>query len=166
MLRFRGACALSSFRQAKLLESVKAVAPSVGQIHAEFAHFAEVDGSLAARELELLTLLLTYGPPPPAESPEGSVLLALPRFGTISPWSSKATDIAHNCGLHGVRRLERGVLFTLTRRGGGSLDAGELQAAAPLLFDRMTQTVVTDLDHAQQLFVRAEPTKAAPLFWP
>ncbi len=158
MLRFRGARALSTFRQVKLLEAVSAVAPTVGEIHAEFCHFAEVDRELASTERNLLERLLTYGPPPPAEPTRGATLLVLPRFGTISPWSSKATDIAHNCGLHCVRRLERGVLYSLVAQGSEPLVASEVEAAAPLLFDRMTQTVVTDPSAAERLFARAEPT--------
>ena len=95
---------------------------------------------------------------PMADAPaDASRLLVVPRPGTISPWSSKATDIARRCGLGPVRRLERGTRFTLRAAGGGPLDAALLGAAAAVLHDRMTEVVLRNAAEAERLFVQAEP---------
>ena len=93
MLIFRGAPALSEFRKQKLSSSLKAIEPAIEGLYAEFVHFVEVTGDLSDIESATLTALLTYGPQVSAEDPEGELLLVVPRPGTISPWSSKATDI-------------------------------------------------------------------------
>ncbi len=80
-------------------------------MYAEFAHFAEVTGGLTGDEQQVLARLLKYGPSVPVQEPTGRLFLVLPRFGTISPWSSKASDIARNCGLAKIQRLERGIAF-------------------------------------------------------
>ena len=108
MLIFRGAPALSEFRKQKLFSSLKAIEPAIVGVYAEFVHFAEVDGDLSDSESETLQSLLSYGPKasaPKVDEFEGELRLVVPRPGTISPWSSKATDIAHNVGLSSVRRL-------------------------------------------------------------
>ncbi|HEX2566368.1 MAG TPA: phosphoribosylformylglycinamidine synthase, partial [Burkholderiales bacterium] len=103
--------------------------------------------------------LLTYGPTRRSDTRPGRLFLVVPRFGTISPWSSKATDIARNCGLDGIRRIERGTLY---RVGGKGLDAAAL---APLLHDRMTETVLASPDDAARLFehVAPRPLRAVPV---
>jgi phosphoribosylformylglycinamidine synthase len=153
MLILRGAPALSAFRHGKLLEQLIGKVAAVTGVYAEFAHFVEVEGSLSAEEEQILARLLRYGPSVPVQEPSGSLLLCIPRFGTISPWSSKATDIAHNCGLDKVRRLERGIAYYL----GGELSDSDLQSAAGLLHDRMTQTVLRQLEDAARLFSHATP---------
>src|SRR5690606_21549019 len=121
----------------------------------------DLAADLDAGEHALLETLLRYGPrdtagqeaEAPADGDADTLhFLVLPRPGTISPWSSKATDIARNCGLDKVRRLERGIRYSL--RGG---DASQYQAIAALLHDRMTQSVVQDLAEAENLFAVAEP---------
>ena len=105
MLILRGAPALSAFRHGKLLEQLTLKVPAVSGVYAEFAHFAEVVGVLTGDEQSVLARLLKYGPSVPVQEPAGRLFLVLPRFGTISPWSSKASDIARNCGLAKVQRL-------------------------------------------------------------
>ena len=152
ILKLRGARALSEFRLAKLLPALQQVHSGVRQVHAEFWHFVEVAAEPGAPERVLLERLLRYGEPAPAEPPRGALFLAVPRLGTISPWSSKATDIARNCGLAEVLRLERGIAYTL------EIDAAaERTALAALLHDRMTETVLDSLDDAQQLFRHVAP---------
>ncbi|MFS1429857.1 hypothetical protein LMH73_022750, partial [Vibrio splendidus] len=107
----RGSPALSEFRVNKLLELCRELSLPVTGIYAEFAHFADLTADLDESEVEKLEKLLTYGPTIEEHEPEGLLLLATPRPGTISPWSSKSTDIAHNCGLAKVSRLERGTAF-------------------------------------------------------
>ena len=111
MLILRGAPALSAFRHGKLLEQLTQKVGSVSGVYAEFAHFAEVTGVLTEDEQGVLARLLKYGPSVPVQEPSGRLFLVVPRFGTISPWSSKATDIAHNCGLAKIERLERGIAY-------------------------------------------------------
>jgi phosphoribosylformylglycinamidine synthase len=152
ILKLRGARALSEFRLAKLLPSLQQVTPGVRRVHAEFWHFAEAAAEPSAAERALLERLLRYGEPAPAEAPRGALFLAVPRPGTISPWSSKATDIARNCGLAGVLRIERGVAYSLEIDG-----AAERSGLGALLHDRMTETVLDSLDDAQQLFRHVAP---------
>ncbi len=157
MLRFRGGPALSPFRLEKLLTALRQRVPVVTDVYAEFAHF--VDGSLTVYEREVLDRLLRYGPAATRPQPDGAPLfLVIPRPGTISPWSSKATDIAHNCGLRRVRRIERGVSYYVDFER--PLTDGELIELKPLLHDRMTEAVLEPDDDPAVLFAQAEP---APL---
>ena len=153
ILKLRGARALSEFRLAKLLPALQQVHPGVRRVDAEFWHFAEVAAEPGAAERALLERLLRYGEPAPAEPARGALLLAVPRLGTISPWSSKATDIARNCGLAGVLRIERGIAYRLETEGRRRTRA----ALAALLHDRMTETVLDSLDEAEQLFRHVAP---------
>ena len=107
----RGSPALSAFRINKLLARFQAANLPVSAIYAEYIHFADLNAPLSADDRERLARLLQYGPSLNSHTPTGKLLLVTPRPGTISPWSSKATDIAHNCGLAQVVRLERGVAY-------------------------------------------------------
>src|SRR5438132_4612113 len=152
VLTLPGAVALSPFRVEKLLASLPP-RPGPAAIDTRFVHFAAIEAPLDARETQVLEKLLTYGTPAHGE-PRGTLLLVLPRFGTVSPWSSKATDIAHNCGLSKVTRIERGVAYYVSARDPG------LEAA---IHDRMTETVVTDFADAQKLFAHARPQPLATI---
>lgn len=110
----RGSPALSEFRVNKLVELCREQQLPVSGIYAEFMHFADLSADLDAQALEKLEKLLTYGPTIQEHEPQGLLLLVTPRPGTISPWSSKATDIAHNCGLANVKRLNAVPLITLS----------------------------------------------------
>jgi phosphoribosylformylglycinamidine synthase len=158
MLTLPGAPAYSRFRLDKFLEDLRSLCPAVSSAAARHMHFADLERDLEAQEMRLLKRLLSYGPTRKVAFPEGSVLLVVPRFGTISPWSSKATDIAHNCGLAAVRRLERGVAWHIVSRR--PLDAEELDALSAPLHDRMTESVVQRVEDAARLFERHVP---APL---
>ena len=118
MLTLRGAPALSDFRLQKLQERLRTATGPDLRIYAEFMHFADSDRDPTGEELAVLERLLRYGPRLPAHAPEGRLVLVVPRPGTISPWSSKATDIAHNCGLGTIRRLERGTAYYLETEAG------------------------------------------------
>ncbi len=154
MLKLSGAPALSAFRREKLLSKLQALNPKVKGIYAEFVHFAESTAELEENEKAMLDRILRYGPSVPTETPVGVMLLVLPRFGTISPWSSKATDIIKNCGLSKVARVERGVAYWID----GDIDNQALAALKALIYDRMVETVVQDFDAASALFSHAEPT--------
>ncbi|WP_058555064.1 phosphoribosylformylglycinamidine synthase [Thiohalocapsa sp. ML1] len=155
MLCLRGAPALSAFRLAKLEQRLRAGGLPDARLTAVLMHFADLSRDLAAGELAVLERLLRYGPAAGVDAePAGRLLLVVPRPGTISPWSSKATDIAQHCGLDAVLRLERGVAFYLDAP---ALDDDAVATAAALLHDRMTEAVLFDVAHAERLFARAEP---------
>ncbi|OCH27327.1 phosphoribosylformylglycinamidine synthase [Aliivibrio fischeri] len=151
----RGSPALSEFRVNKLLELCRDLSLPVTGIYAEFAHFADVTAELDASEVQKLEKLLTYGPTIEEHEPEGLLLLTTPRLGTISPWSSKSTDIAHNCGLDKIARLERGTAFYIE----SSEELSELQLVElkAILHDRMMEVVFTDFESASALFAVSEP---------
>ncbi len=153
MLILRGAPALSAFRHGKLLAQLTHKVPAVTGLYAEFAHFAEVTEALGEEELQILARLLKYGPSVPVQEPSGHLLLVVPRFGTISPWSSKASDIAHNCGLAKIQRLERGIAYYVS----GELSDAERAQVSALLHDRMTQLVLERFEEAEHLFSHAQP---------
>ena len=155
MLELRGAPALSSFRTEKLLTQVKGAVPEVRHLYAEFMHFVDLDSPLTEAEDAVLQRLLSYGPSMPAEQPEGVLFLVVPRPGTLSPWSSKATDIAGNCGLKQIRRIERGTAYYISADRKLGLEQRELIAA--MLHDRMTQTVFHEMGGAELLFSKNEP---------
>ncbi|MBL34537.1 MAG: phosphoribosylformylglycinamidine synthase, partial [Oceanospirillaceae bacterium] len=155
MLELRGAPALSPFRQNKVLNKLQQALPHVTGVYAEFMHFADLSAELTESERLVLERILRYGPKAEVKEPAAEMQLVVPRFGTISPWSSKATDIAHNCGLSSILRLERGIAYYI--EGAKSEDRDII---ASLLHDRMTETVLSSSAAAEALFSHAEP---APL---
>jgi len=157
MLHLRGCPALSDFRLQKLLLQMQGHVPSLTGLHAEFLHIAELDEALSAHEQGVLEQLLDYGPDIPASRPAGLTLIVVPRPGTISPWSSKATDIVHNCGLEQVRRVERGIVYTLETGATAALPAVQRQQLLPLIHDRMTEAVLFDVNDTDVLFRHAVP---------
>lgn len=155
----RGSPALSEFRVNKLLELCRELDLPVTGIYAEFMHFADLTSDLNDADKEKLEKLLTYGPTIQEHQPTGTLLLVTPRPGTISPWSSKATDIAHNCGLSSIKRLERGTAYYVeTASELSELQTIELKA---ILHDRMMEVVFGDVESANALFVVAEPAPVA-----
>ncbi|WP_375278943.1 phosphoribosylformylglycinamidine synthase, partial [Pseudoalteromonas marina] len=153
MLILRGAPALSEFRVNKILARCKQSQLPVTNVYAEYAHFADLTSPLSVDEQTKLEKLLTYGPTIAEHTPAGTLILVTPRPGTISPWASKATDIAHNCGLKQVHRVERGIAYYIE----GELSAEQLAQATALLHDRMTEATHTELEAAAQLFRNDSP---------
>lgn len=148
----RGAPALSEFRARKLLSAFAEKGLQIDSVYAEYVHFAKVSAPLTEEERAVLAKLLTYGPRAGAGDARGILYLVTPRPGTISPWSSKATDIARNCALTGVARLERGVAYYVS-----GADAGDAAAIAPLIHDRMMEHVFGSLSDAERLFAEQAP---------
>ena len=155
-----GGVALSDFRSLKLLQTLKAVQPSVKSLSSQFVHLVDCDADFEAVEVGLLRSILTYGRDyarPFLANNEETIIqrLVIPRAGTISPWSSKATDILHNCGLSNISRVERGILFYI----GITEDPSEntIKNIDKYLHDRMTQIVVSEILEAKQLFSSANP---------
>ncbi|AFL76163.1 phosphoribosylformylglycinamidine synthase [Thiocystis violascens] len=160
MLVLRGAPAMSEFRLRKLADRLREHIGTPIQPYAEYVHFAQLADApadaLSPDGRAVLERLLRYGPRLSGHEPEGALVLAVPRPGTISPWSSKATDIARNCGLTAIRRLERGTAYYLTLAT-GTLDPEMRRAASAFLHDRMTELALFDLESARCLFESAEP---------
>ena len=150
---FPGSNALSAFRLRQLLPRLQAIHDKVEGLTARYIHLVASPSPLSDEVSRQLGALLTYGEP--ALSAEGPSLVVTPRFGTVSPWASKATDIAHNCGLD-LRRVERVTQYHVVLKKGllstPSLSDSQWQAIAHLLHDRMTESVVKDLQAAQALF--------------
>jgi phosphoribosylformylglycinamidine synthase len=155
-----GAIALSPFRVDKLLASLPPKLAEAITLDARFVHFVAVSEPLDNAETKVLERLLTYGTPAHGE-PKGAMLLVLPRFGTVSPWSSKATDIAHNCGLAKVVRVERGIAYHVSAKDPGPLSDKSRKALDGVIHDRMTETVVTALEEAAKLFEHFPPKPLA-----
>jgi phosphoribosylformylglycinamidine synthase len=153
VLKLRGDAALSAFRLDKLNAGLEHLEPGLRVIDARRWYFVEVDEALSPSDAGVLRSLLGCGTPDSSDPvARGHLLLVVPRIGTISPWSSKATDIARQCGLHRVRRIERGTAFDLTAPPG---------TAVSVLHDRMTETVVDTLDAAELLFHHVSPKPLA-----
>ena len=147
----RGASALSLFRIQKLAQKAAALGLPQAEIASEYWYFVSSPAALDAAQTEKLQALLSAVR---VDTPAAgqSLFLITPRIGTISPWSSKATDIAHNCGLDGVERIERGMAVYVS----GSLHDNERAQWASLLHDRMTESVLPDFQSAEQLFAAHE----------
>ena len=157
MKTLRGAPALSDFRVSKLLNQCSELQLPVTDIYAEFTHFAHITEALNTEESQVLQQLLKYGPTIEEHEPVGQFLLVTPRPGTISPWSSKSTDIAHNCGLTKVIRLERGLAYYVTTKNLAPLTPAQQSTLNTLLHDRMMETIFNELNDATALFASAEP---------
>ncbi|WP_144979499.1 phosphoribosylformylglycinamidine synthase [Halomonas sp. C22] len=159
MLELRGAPALSAFRHERLLTVLRECVPEVEALSAHYVHFIDHHEELDTASQERLAKLLDYGSQAAQEPLEQALrFLVVPRLGTQSPWSSKATDIAHNCGLSQIHRIERGVDYRVALRG--TATAEQWDAIGALLHDRMTENVLADTAAASQLFAHHSP---APL---
>ncbi|MCR5536293.1 MAG: phosphoribosylformylglycinamidine synthase [Succinivibrio sp.] len=150
-----GSAALSSFRIDKLKEALNAQGITVEALSTHYVHFVDVSEPLTDKEQEVLAHILTYGPKMQEQLHDGALLLVVPRLGTISPWSSKATDIAHNCGLMKINRLERGIAYNC--RFSKELTEAQLEQFKALIHDRMMEVVLTDYAEAQALFKQQTP---------
>ncbi len=159
ILSLRGRHALSPFRVTKLLAALAHACPQhrVAGVSALYWHFVLCARPLAPAERDVLERLLTYGPHDEAASDHGVPFIVVPRPGTISPWSSKATDIARNCGLDAVTRIERGVVYRVATLDREPLGDGVRAALLPLLHDRMTEAVLPTLEEAALLFGHHSP---------
>ncbi|MBM2853868.1 MAG: phosphoribosylformylglycinamidine synthase [Steroidobacteraceae bacterium] len=155
MLELEGAPALSDFRLERLLTSLRRVVPSMWRVQVHYRHFVDHSRTPDADESRILERLLDHDPPPADANGGGQLLLTVPRPGTISPWSSKATDIAHVCGLDFVRRIERGRLWRF--EADSVLTSSQLTALAATLHDPMTEAVLVDPGCAARLFESHEP---------
>ena len=158
LLFLRAAPAFSSFRLQGLQQGVAAAVAGVRIVTVEYWHFVATRQALSEAERRQLAALLEEPREPGSEGSElrGELLLVTPRIGTISPWSSKATDIARNSGLHSVDRIERGIAYRLEAKR-RRLTASEKEGLAGLLHDRMLETVLDDFARTADLFRQVTP---------
>jgi phosphoribosylformylglycinamidine synthase len=154
MLKIPGTSAFSDFRTRKLLTDLQKIDRTINAVTAQFVHFVDLERNLTETELKTLNRLLSYGHSETLSELQGEKLLVVPRSGTISPWSSKATEIAQRCGLTAVLRLERGIEYCLETSV--ILSAESKKAICALIHDRMTQTVLESRDDLE-IFTHHEP---------
>ncbi|MDE1949813.1 MAG: phosphoribosylformylglycinamidine synthase, partial [Burkholderiales bacterium] len=164
LLHFEGGNALSEFRAQALLARLRVAVPRVAAVSARHVHWAAFDRAPSADEVERLRSILDYGEPAAAAQDKSLIVVVMPRLGTVSPWASKASDIARNCGFV-LHRVERVTEYRLVLDAGlfgkaRPLADAEREALAALLHDRMTESVAFERQAAARLF---EPQPAPPL---
>ena len=157
MIVIRGNQALSTFRIEKLKQQISAQLDSPVEISTETIYFIDQSQALTADEISRIHEILEINEKNhDLTMPAGSVIV-IPRMGTISPWSSKATDIFLHCGLESLNRIESGILYSIQKPGDSDLSESEKQQILPLLHDRMTQNVIPCFEEAEALFGKAKP---------
>ncbi|MEP6970317.1 MAG: phosphoribosylformylglycinamidine synthase, partial [Betaproteobacteria bacterium] len=158
---YEGANALGLFRVQQLLARLQAIDARVVRVDARFVHLVGSERVPSAALQQQLAALLGYGEAYSGAT-EGPLVVVTPRLGTVSPWASKATDIAHNCGLQ-VHRIERIVEYRIGLKSGllgrALLTVEQLQALTPVLHDRMTESALFTRAEASQLFTDLPSTR-------
>ncbi|MEO6017660.1 MAG: phosphoribosylformylglycinamidine synthase, partial [Polaromonas sp.] len=157
-----GINALSDFRVQQLLPGLQAIHDRIVGLSARFVHLVATEEPLAEAGRAQLAALLTYGEPcgpTPAKGDDSVLFIVSPRFGTVSPWASKATDIAHNCGF-AIKRIERITEYRVSLKSGlfgkAALTEAQKSQVAALLHDRMTESVMFDRSQAAGLFTELQ----------
>ena len=153
MFSLRGGPAHSDARRRRLLDTLRTAVPSLRDLETESVYFVDAERALTERETPRIEALLRDGVEPGAPAEDAANRIVVPRLGTISPWSSKATEIVRNCGLDTVRRVERGTTYRFV-----GLDDTQAERLDPAIHDRMTENVLTDIAQAEALFQHNEPT--------
>ena len=156
ILNLRGGAALSSFRIEKIRDEARKAGVEVTRLVAQYWHFVELETALTEAEQTVLVSALDYADRL-GSAPGGHFVLVTPRFGTVSPWSSKATDILHNCGLAKIRRIERGIAYQVELANGQSWADATSGVILPLLHDRMTEVLLHSVEEAAGLFKHVPP---------
>jgi phosphoribosylformylglycinamidine synthase len=159
MLILPGCNALSDFRVNKLLSALQLCVPEIISVQSHYIHFAKTTSELDINERKQLDALLDYGSNTHRIETESTRLIVIPRPGTISPWSSKATDIVHNSGLDKIKRIERGSVFSFQINEPNALKADQIALIKPLLHDRMTEILIGNEKDAKALFTTTEPAE-------
>ena len=157
MLILHGKSALSIFRIEKLLHKLRAVVPGIHAVASQYIHFIEAEKTITPEQQTVLERILMYGAHSAVADYKGTDILVVPRIGTISPWASKATDIAHNCGLKNISRIERGILYTIALPQEVQLTEWQKADLSNELHDRMIETCFYELEQAHALFDQHHP---------
>ena len=160
MLIIRGCAAFSDFRLANTLRDLHVISSKIFSLRTEHVHFVQLSEQLSDNESEQLYQLLDYGEITTKQTDLGeNSLIVVPRPGTISPWSSKATDIAHNCGLNKIVRIERGTIWFIEYQNDYKPSLAESAQIKTLIHDRMTETVLEKIEQVEQLFHHSAPAE-------
>ena len=155
MLELPGQAALSDFRLAKLTRSLQRADERVASVEARYTYFVATHANLPGKDRSRLDALLLSGDAPGKLQRGAKTLYVVPRPGTISPWSSKATDIARACDIEAVDRIERGICYGL--KFTGKVGDDDAMPLAHLLHDRMTEVVFAQASEVEALFEEHEP---------
>ena len=155
MIEIKGPPSHSPFRLQQLLGELRKLSDSIENLGARYTHFIDSNDQLDQKEIGVLKILLTYGPDWGIGPEKGQKIIVVPRLGTISPWSSKATEIVKLSGLSTIQRIERGIIYTLVNNG--TLEEQELESLFGKLHDRMTQTVLLRDQDAEFMFQSQTP---------
>ncbi|APC92378.1 MULTISPECIES: phosphoribosylformylglycinamidine synthase [Francisella] len=150
---YEGLSALSPFRREKILAAAKKISSKVESIAAQYIHVVEIDQELNNKQEQIIKSLLNYNREYGLAQPKGHTFITAPRVGTISPWSSKATDIIRNTGINTVKRVERAIVFGIE----GQVSVQELQAMQNLVYDRMVEEIFSSKEDLQRLFETRTP---------
>ena len=161
----RGSSALSDYKIEKLLSALRAASVKVASLSTAYVHLVDCADPLTDAQKEVLSKILTYGPEDVLHEDQGELFLVVPRIGTISPWATKATDIAHNCGLTNIHRIERGIAYYVLPESADGFTDSERASISALIHDRMMQVVLSSFDAASELFSTQTPApfKTIPL---
>lgn len=161
----RGSSALSDYKLDKLILSLRQAQVEIASISTAFVHLVDCAQALTDSQKDILGKILSYGPVDTAHEDQGELFLVVPRIGTISPWATKATDIAHNCGLTNIHRIERGIAYYIKSQSGAAFTQEERRVIGSLIHDRMMQVVLSSFDDAKSLFAEQTPApfKVVPL---
>src|SRR5574344_3078107 len=151
-----GSPAVSNFRIEKITQSLAKEGIKVSSISTHFVHLVDTKEALTKEQMQVVKKILSYGPAKVETQSEGELFFVIPRVGTISPWASKATDIAHNCGLNNVLRIERGVAYSVVKDGGALTDS-ERATVSARIHDRIMETVLSSLEDGAKLFEKQTP---------
>ncbi|MGY8873907.1 MAG: phosphoribosylformylglycinamidine synthase [Gammaproteobacteria bacterium] len=147
-----GTQALRNFKVRDLNEKINSEFTNINLLSSEYIHFIETNNKLSNKNQLTLDKLLNYSP---ALDTSNSLqkIIVIPRIGTISPWSSKATDIFKLCSLHEIRRIERGIIYHFSRK----IKTEELEAILSYVMDRMTESHLKDISDSSLLFDKLKP---------
>ena len=153
-----GSQAFTAFRRARLLNQLRQLEPAISGLQATFHHFVDLEQPLNALQTSRLQSLLEYGDTTSIKHDQQNEIWVIPRIGTISPWSSKATEIIQRCLLDQILRVERGICYQFACHRDVQLEFHEHSALAALLHDRMTQSLVSKAELGQ-VFQHSTPTE-------
>ncbi len=154
MIVIQGTSALSVFRIEKLAQQIQTTLDQTVTLSAESIYFLDAEQALSSDDLTRINELLGISPDQPVAD---ATLLVIPRIGTISPWSSKATDILQHCGLTQVKRIEMGIAYQVLQADGQPLTEADAQTVSQLLHDKMTQSVIYEIEDGEALFEKMSP---------
>ena len=149
-----GIQALRKFKVNTLNEKIKPLIPNLNLIGTEYIHFIDSDKDLSTSNKKTLDKLLNYAPEIDLKNSQHSVTIS-PRIGTISPWSSKASDICKLCGLSVISRVERGINYHFDRK----INAQELIIILELVMDKMTESHLREINDSDLLFSEFKPNE-------